>query len=434
MILSRLWHTVTLHLMFAVSILHAETAPAERLPDPLTLSYALSLADDAHPQLLLIDADIKRAQADLDVTAAEDDWNAYLEARARYVEPSERAPDRSHDDHQLGLVAEKELYDFGHQRAQLNAAQATIQSRRYIYLDARSQRRLLILQHYFDVLLADLLFYRYNEEMAVKFIDWDRSRDRRKLGQRSDLEVLEKESEFQRVRVLRYQSQNQQRQTRARLAETLNRAGQLPSALARPDLSVLQRKLPEVEDLQQQALQSNYRLKALQARLEAAQQTIQAARNAYGPSLTGQIEAYENTRELISRDKFRAGVTLQVPIFSGGRDEAELAKARALLYELQARQQTLESDIRQSVLETWLELDTLRLQREERAVLRDYRELNLDQSRALYEMEVKADLGDAMVRVSEAEYLATQTDFKMALAWMRLDILTGQLQLPPQQE
>jgi len=62
-------------------------------------------------------------------------------------------------------------------------------------------------------------------------------------------------------------------------------------------------------------------------------------------------------------------------------------------------------------------------------VLRNYRDLNLDRSRALYEMEVSTDLGDSMVQITEAEYLSAQADYKMAEAWTRLDILTGQLKL-----
>ena len=44
-------------------------------------------------------------------------------------------------------------------------------------------------------------------------------------------------------------------------------------------------------------------------------------------------------------------------------------------------------------------------------------------------MEVTTDLGDAMVQITEAEYLSAKADYNMAEAWMRLDILTGQLQL-----
>ena len=55
----------------------------------------------------------------------------------------------------------------------------------------------------------------------------------------------------------------------------------------------------------------------------------------------------------------------------------------------------------------------------------NYRELYLDQRRALYEMEAEANLGDAMVRISEAQRYMAETQFKTAMAWARLDALLG---------
>jgi hypothetical protein len=59
-----------------------------------------------------------------------------------------------------------------------------------------------------------------------------------------------------------------------------------------------------------------------------------------------------------------------------------------------------------------------------RALL-DYRDLYLDRSRALYEMEVKTDLGDSMVEVSEARLKFAKVKFNTALTWARLDALIG---------
>ena len=54
-----------------------------------------------------------------------------------------------------------------------------------------------------------------------------------------------------------------------------------------------------------------------------------------------------------------------------------------------------------------------------------HRDLYLDRSRAIYEMEVKTDLGDAMVRLSEAQLADARNRFARALAWERLKVLTG---------
>lgn len=422
--------SAVLLVQFSITAHAEQDAEHKGLPDPLTLEHALSMADEPHPDLAVMQADVLSAEAARRRVDAATDINAYIEGRLQYVDPPALSPTQSNDDHRLGLIIRKELYDFGRSTSQSNAAQAEIAGQQMLYLNARSQRRLQIMNRFFDVLLADLNFLRYNEEMATAYVEWDRRQDRRELGQMSDYEVLEQETRYQRVRYLRYESMNQQRQTRARLAEVLNRPGQLPANLVAPSLDMLKREIPEYEDLLKAAMENNYQLKALRAQHEAGQQRLEVARSTNNARVFGNLEAYEySTERTGSSDRFRAGVTVEIPVFTGDREDAEVATAKAESYRLRAQLSKVENDIRQAVLETWLQLDALRVQREEMQTLEVFRELNLDRSRALYEMEVKADLGDAMVQITEAQYLRLQTDYRMALAWMKMDILTGQLGL-----
>jgi outer membrane protein TolC len=417
-----------------VSLVFAQPPESKTLPSPLTLEYALSLADESHPQLLLNEAEYMAAQARQKTVDSSDDLEARLEAQLLYVEPSRISFDQGNDDHRLGLILNKELYDFGLQAAKSKSAESLVAGYQYAYQDARAQRRLAILRRYFDVLLADLVFLRYNEEMAVEYILLDRLRARKELGKASDLEVLEQEQHYQNVRYLRADSLNKQRRTRALLAEALNRPGQLPNELAKPDLDVLKRELPEYEDLLGKAMANNYRLKMLYAKLEAAKQGVEVARATDSPKLNGVVEAYGYTREYGMADKFRAGVKIEVPLYNGEKNDSEIATARAELYKLQAQVQQAESEIRQAVLDTWLELDSLRIKRDHVNAIQQYREMDLDYRRTLYEMEVKADLGKGMAYISEAEFLVREAEYKMAAAWIKLDILTGQLNMPAQKQ
>jgi len=92
-------------------------------------------------------------------------------------------------------------------------------------------------------------------------------------------------------------------------------------------------------------------------------------------------------------------------------------KQRALLLDEQSR-------IRQRVLELWQNLRLLKTRREQMQLALNYRELSLDRNRALYEMEVATNLGDAMTAISEVRYQQAKTDFELALAWMELQLLT----------
>ena len=280
------------------------------------------------------------------------------------------------------------------------------------------------------MLLADLQFNRYNEEMAVEYVSFDRMRKRKQVGEISDYQVKKQEARYQQVRYLKVAAENAQRRTRALLAEALNHPGELPSDLAKPDLAVLKRPVPDYDELLALAMAHNYKIKSLLGKLDAAEQQVAAARVSENPKLVGEVGAYDYARDYIGTyDKYRAGVYVTIPLFRGSRTDAKTAKAQAMLYSVRAQLDDTRNQIRQHLLDTWLELQSLQARRQEMKALRDYRELNLDRSRSLYEMEVTTDLGDAMVQITEAEYLSAKADYNMAEAWMRLDILTGQLQL-----
>ena len=396
------------------------------LPEPLTLDYALSQVNITHPDLQVGEAAIKAAQAEQQLVESDTGIKSRIIGRLRWVEPPSFNPDRTHDDHRVGILVDKKLYDFGRTSSRLQAVQQNIESQQILYEDTRQQRRIEIMQRYFDVVLADLQFYQFNEAMAVAFVELDKRRDRNELGQVSDIQVLEQEAEYQRIRKLRFQSQNRQRLTRARLAYVLGRPGQLPDIVSRPEnLPQLLRSLPEVELLQAQAMEKSSLLRALRAQIAAGQAQLAAARAGDNPVLYGNAQANAYSKERANYDKWRVGVQLEVPLTTGGRVDADAAKQQAELYRLQAELTASEEQIKQTVLELWLELDALLIQREQMQTQQNYRELSLDRSRALYELEVRTNLGDSMVRVTEAERHAVLTDFNIALAWEKMDVLTG---------
>jgi len=393
------------------------------LPEPLTLSYALSLIDGNHPDLVRARAGVNYAEAAQLDAEARTGVRSSIRAHALWVEPNRGATDQTNEDLAIAFILSKPLYDFGRSRSWSMAEEANTRGQEIRYLIAMNRLRLEIASRYFDVLLADLQYTRDNEDMAVAYIALDKLRDRRQLGTASDIEVLEQESRYQEIRHRRHASESRQRISRARLANAINRPGQLSAALALPALPMLQRELPDVEALQDRASQNNPVLRALREELQAAHGRVAAARQGDNPVLTGELGAAASSRELASRDELRVGVTLEVPLSRGGRTRAEVARYQALSSQVAADLASAEIDIRQEVLETWMRLHDLGIQRDEARSRSEYRELYLDRSRALYDMEVRTDLGDSMVRLTDAQLQAARVDFALALAWTRLGIL-----------
>ncbi|MEJ2141689.1 MAG: TolC family protein [Gammaproteobacteria bacterium] len=399
----------------------------EILPEPFTLEQALAFADRHHPVLAISESQLKQAEAGVLQADASDDVDIRIQALAQWIDPAEKSPYQESDNHRLSLLVDKPLYDFGLQDAQKEQASKSLQAQQYNYIDTRQKRRLAIMRRFFDVLLADLNFYRYNEEMATAFVRLDKLRDRLELGQVSDLEVLQQDVEYQKMRRLRLASRNNQRLTRNALALSLGNPALIADNLAKPELLALTRKIPEVEELQKQALENNLAIKSLQSRLQAATQAVEMARKSDNAVIKGQLEAHTYSRETGSTDTWRAGVLLEVPLSKGGRTDAAIARRKGELYEIQSILEKTEMDIQQQVLRLWLDLESMQAKREEMMALTDYSELYLDKSRALYEMEVRSTLGDAMITVTKAQYEALKADLDMAYAWAKMDALTGNM-------
>lgn len=132
-------------------------------------------------------------------------------------------------------------------------------------------QRLEILVRFLDVSLADLSFSRYNEAMAVAYIQVDRANIRRELGQVSELRVAELNATYQDVRQRRASNEAAQRLTRSLLAQAMDRPDSLPRELVAPQSPTLPDPLPGLKDVVAAAEAGNHALAALKGAADPAQ-------------------------------------------------------------------------------------------------------------------------------------------------------------------
>ena len=407
---------------YGIALQAEETTP---LPQPLDLTYALSLAEDKqHP--VLLEADALLGQADAEVLRAESDhaWRADLELKAAYLEPSVLATDQSQDEYIARLRLRKQLYDFGQSDLEMDSARGEYSAIKPYLQYQVERRRIDIAKRFAEVILADLKYAWDNEALAIAYIRMDNVREEHTLSRVSDVALLEAQTRYEEVRFERYSSENNQRITRALLAETMNRPGQLAADLKTPVLQYHQRDIPDYETLVDQALTNNAYLGLLEARLEAAGKRIQAARSRTRPTLDAEFAVSEYSRELSSNDDWRAQLNLTIPLLEPQGIQADIARERSSMLRQRASLLEERARIRQRVLELWKQVSLLKTRREQMQLMMEYRELSLDRNRALYEMEVETNLGDAQTAISEVRYKQASTDFELALAWMELDLLT----------
>jgi outer membrane protein TolC len=418
---------VCLPLLFLISsvIFAADKIDPPLLPDPLTLEHALSLIDRSHPDIALAMAQRSLAEADLVVEDSSTDLYAGIEAAARIIEPSRLAFDQSNQDHEISFIVRKRLYDYGRNDSLLQAAEYEVKGQQWRVIEAQNQWRILIMKRFFDVLLADLAYARDNEDMSVAYVQYDRLKDRNELGQRSDLVVLDAQSKYMETRRRRYHSAAMQRITRSKLAISLDFPDQLPSNLVAPDLKNQTRPLPEIDALITKARNNNLKLRAMQDQLDAAGKRIEAVRAQSGVKIDAEFEVSAYKRDVASNDEWQASINFDIPVYTGNRDKSKVGQRTAEYQRLKSLMAREEMRVREAAIELRLQLEILQAEKEELQVLYEFKELSLDRNRALYEMEVKADLGLAMVETTSTRYRITKTNYQIELAWARLDAFTG---------
>jgi outer membrane protein TolC len=308
----------------------------------------------------------------------------------------------------------------------LDAADAGVESRRWQLVEVRQQRRLEVMARFFDVLLADLESARDNEALSIDYIRFDRARTKNELGKVSDIEMLALESRYQQSRRKLAISSNRQRIARSQLAISLNRPLDLPAELETPVFGPLE-ALSGVDELVTVAMTGNPGIKKLRAELTAAKKQLQAGESEANPVIRAELEAAAYERELGGRNPLTAALVFEVPLYQGNRVDAITARQRAKVQEKQAELASYELALRQQVLDYWMELNQLQMESEEISVTGDYRDLYLDRSRTLYDLDLASDLGDSMTQIAATQYQRAKNIYQIQLALARLKALTGGL-------
>lgn len=405
-----------------IPVAYAETA----LPEKLDFKTAMQLVDEGqYIESLLANADIATQKSSLLAAEGINDFDLELTALAQYVDPSLVITEEINDDHRLSLLLKKNLLDFGFSEEKSKAAEARIQSAQLMLQQIRLLKRMEVADKFFKVQLSDLLFSLDNEAIATAFIAFDKTKERNELKIVSDVELLEAEFEYQKVRARRYQSETLQRISRARFAESIYRPNDLPSEVIVPDFSFLNIKRPEYEDIVKIALANNLKLRAQQLQVEAASHELTASRNKNNSTLSTELEWAEYSQESTTKNNWRATLKYSLPLFDNDADKAEAAKALAEWQRQKLKLSQIESEIRQDLLEAWQEIYVLNARQDTDEIAEEFRELYQDRSRAYYEMEYRTDLGDSFVRVTEARVEKFKNNSALALAWMKLAMLTG---------
>jgi len=409
--------------------MHVEAVLAEAtaLPVPLDLQQAMAAGTrDLQPALLAAQARQESARADIQRAESSYALEAEINLEAARIQPNPNAYDLSQNDSKASLNIRKPLYDFGYTGSRLRAAETVVDAEQLEYQHALARQQIAVARSFFAAILSDIKFAWNNEAMATLFVRVDRTRRRFDLKQASEIDVLNADAEYRKMLTERHGTEVSQRITRAQLAEVINRPGELSPELVTPEIELKDIKLPDPEALIKLAMQSNLALRAQSMRVAAAQEAMDAARKQSRPSLDAEFEMAQYSRELPSRDDWRATLNLKIPLFENSLVKSKVADRRAFWLQQQAVLSQQESDVRKDIYDAWMRLNGLTTHASELEVAAQAAERVLDKRRGEYELELRTDYGDAQVNTSRIRYEQSKNNFDMIVTAMRLAMLIGQ--------
>ena len=397
------------------------------LPSPLMLLQAITIGTtEVHPEILVARA--REASARAQILRAESAYalEAEINLEAARIEPAANAFDSSPNDNKASLNIRKPLYDFGYTSSRLEAAQTGVDAEQFEYQHALAMQQLAITRSFFDAILSDIKFAWDNEAMAMLYVRVDKTRDRYDLKQVSEVDLLKAETDYQQLLTVRRNTEIRQRISRAQLADTINRPGELSADLVAPEISFEKLQLPDPEVLVKRALAANFELRAQIKRVEASAAAMDAARKKSRPTLGAEIEVAEYSRELPSREDWRAAINLKIPLYENALVKSDIADRRARWLQQQALFYQLQSEVRRQVYTHWMSLNGFITKAAELETAAQAAERALDKSRGEYELELRTDYGDTLVNTSRVRYEQARNRFDMIIAAMQLALLSGE--------
>ena len=417
-------------MLLPVSFSYAETATEANLPSPLSLQKALELLDTDHPDILIANAHLESAKADHLYSESKTGLKSYLDLALARVQPS--TLDKTINDNYAELVVTKTIYDFGQSTALNDSFSDIVGSRENQLKNALYKHQYEIMKRFFDVLLADFRYVVDDEEMTQRYLKYDKKRERHDLGMVSIVEVQRAETFYREALDIRAASDKNQRSTRLMLALALNRPAYLPADLSKPELSYLTDDLPETEELYKQALQSNYDILAAQRLVEAAQQKLVSERAHNKPVLSARFGLGEYVQERESRNTASAMLLLRVPIYQANESRSRVNQASAELFTRKAELKKLEQRLLVNIASLIKELGILKTKKQTAKQRLNFRDLDLEYRRALYEMEVQTNMSEKQAKLTEAQWHVDKLDYEHALLLAQLNILLGKPPYPAQ--
>ncbi len=394
----------------------------DKLENPLSLKTAINIA--INNSLIIKQLVIKHqlARNKLANVLAIDNININFNAIA------EKKENYSSDNTHLSLLVNKNLYNQSN-IIKTDSAKAELDIIKQQLIKEKIQQEIIVTEIFFSVLLSDLKHQAIVEKLAIFAVKENRIKDKYELSvpETADLDLLAAKNNTQLVLTELNNVEAKQITTRANLARIIgldfdNDLDELKTPeLAKYMVFVTK----DFKDIKNKIINNNLNIKINNNNITNIKNTIKAERNNKEIKLNSYLKiGHNSSSENNINGDWKVGIIFNMP-FGSNIQSIAVDRLNIILHQQQNLLQQQENTLVQQALELWYKLKTLKQQQSSLAVQLEYRDFYLERARANYELDLKSDIGDAMYKYTNTEYLIAKTNFNIIIIIKKLKLLTG---------
>lgn len=414
---------------FAVALSLPRAAGAQetiQAGEKLDLKRCIALALARHPAVLAAAGTIQAGEGR--IGQARSGYYPQVDGSALYSRTDPATPrSQAYDSYSTNVTLSQNFYDFGKTATQVKIQELNRDSSRSDLDNTRTQVSFNVKQAYFGLLSAGR-----NRDVSLETVErfrqhLDQAKAFFEVGTKPKFDVTKAEVDLSNARLTLIRAENTLRLARI----VLNNAMGLPQV---PEYEIADELSSEgvtidLAELLRRAYDRRPDLKAIAARRQSLEQSIELARKGYYPSITGNAGYTWGGNELPLNQGWNVGARLNVPLFNGFLTRHQVAEAQANLDVLGANETLLRQTIDQEVKQAWLNLREAADRIAASALTVRQAEENLELANGRYGAGVGSpiEVTDALVALSNARTAQISALYDHQVAKSSLEKAAGDL-------
>ncbi len=392
-----------------------------RKGEPLDLQRCIAIAMERHPSIQAAAGTLTAGESR--IGQARSGFYPQLNGSAGYsrtdpTNASVLSAGTAYNSYSSSISLSQNLYDFGKTSTQVKIQEFNRDSYRSDLDNVLVQLTFGVKQAYYGLLQA-----RRNREVAREVVGQfqqhlEQAKAFFEVGTKPKFDVTKADVDLSNAKLNLLKAENAYRLGLV----ALNNAMGMPEA---PEYEVVdqlpfQREKIDLEEATRRAYDRRQDLKAIAAKRQSLEQSIELAKKDYYPSVSGNAGYGWGGSDFPLDRGWSFGAQLNVPLFSGFSTKYQVEEARANLDVLAANEALLRQTIYQDVKQAWLNIEEAadRIVTAELSVRQANENLDLANGRYASGVGSPIEVTDALVAVSNAKtaYISALYDHKLAQA------------------